>query len=106
MLDTNIRGWHLNEVERRGDSGNLFVATGPHNAAAVSSAVYRNAIHILTVTRHQRTAIGRNYHIRILFAIIEVSRDQSKPHALARLRKLRRPLPPGFVFDREEADDR
>ena len=38
--------------------------------------------------------------------VFEVSRDQSKPHALARLRKLRRPLPPGFVFDREEADDR
>ena len=38
--------------------------------------------------------------------VFEVSRDQSKPHALARLRKLRRPLPLGFVFDREEADDR
>ncbi|MGD0429104.1 MAG: AbrB/MazE/SpoVT family DNA-binding domain-containing protein [Candidatus Acidiferrales bacterium] len=36
----------------------------------------------------------------------EVSRDQSKPHALARLRKLRRRLPPGFVFDREEANAR
>ena len=38
--------------------------------------------------------------------VFEVSRDQSKPHALARLRKLRRPLPPGFVFDREEANAR
>jgi antitoxin MazE len=36
----------------------------------------------------------------------EVRRDQSKQHALARLRKLRRPLPPGFVFDREEANAR
>jgi antitoxin MazE len=36
----------------------------------------------------------------------EVSRDQSKPRALARLRKLRRPLPAGFVFDREEANAR
>jgi antitoxin MazE len=36
----------------------------------------------------------------------EVSRDQSKPHALARLRKLRRRLPPGFVFDRKEANAR
>jgi len=36
----------------------------------------------------------------------EVSRDQSKARALARLRKLRRPLPPGFVFDREEANAR
>jgi antitoxin MazE len=38
--------------------------------------------------------------------VFEVSRDQSKPRALVRLRKLRRPLPPGFVFDREEANAR
>jgi antitoxin MazE len=36
----------------------------------------------------------------------EVRRDQSKSKALARLRKLRRPLPAGFVFDREEANAR
>lgn len=36
----------------------------------------------------------------------EVRRDRSKSRALARLRKLRRPLPPGFVFDREEANAR
>ena len=35
-----------------------------------------------------------------------VGRDQSRPKALARLRKLRRPLPAGFVFDREEANVR
>lgn len=33
--------------------------------------------------------------------VFEVSRDQSKSRALARLRKLRRPLPAGFAFDRE-----
>jgi antitoxin MazE len=38
--------------------------------------------------------------------VFEVRRDPSKQRALARLRKLRRPLPPGFVFDREEADAR
>ena len=38
--------------------------------------------------------------------VFEVSRDQSKSQALARLRKLRRPLPPGFVFDREDAHAR
>jgi antitoxin MazE len=32
--------------------------------------------------------------------VFEVSRDQSKANALARLRKLRSPLPPGFAFDR------
>lgn len=36
----------------------------------------------------------------------EVRRDQSRERALARLRKLRRPLPPGFVFDRSEANAR
>lgn len=38
--------------------------------------------------------------------VFELRRDQSKPRALARLRKLRRPLPPGFVIDREEANAR
>lgn len=35
-----------------------------------------------------------------------ISRDQNRERALARLRKLRRPLPPGFVFDREDANAR
>jgi antitoxin MazE len=36
----------------------------------------------------------------------EVSRDRSKEKALARLRQLRRPLPPGFTFSRDEANER
>jgi antitoxin MazE len=32
--------------------------------------------------------------------VFEVDRDRGRERALARLRKLRRPLPPGFVFDR------
>lgn len=36
----------------------------------------------------------------------EVSRDQSRERALVRLRKLRRPLPAGFVFDRRDANAR
>ncbi len=36
----------------------------------------------------------------------EVRHDQSRNKALERLRKLRRPLPAGFVFDREEANAR
>lgn len=36
----------------------------------------------------------------------EVTRDKSKDRALARLRRLRRPLPPGFSFSREEASER
>jgi antitoxin MazE len=35
-----------------------------------------------------------------------VSRDRSRQRALENLRKLSRPLPPGFVFDREEANER
>ena len=50
---------------------------------------------------------GDQIEIRIaLERVFKVRRDQSKPHALARLRKLRRPLPPGFVFDREQANAR
>ena len=36
----------------------------------------------------------------------EVSRDRSRERALARLRRLRRSLPPGFRFDRDEANER
>ena len=50
---------------------------------------------------------GDQIEIRIAGArVFEVRRDPSKQRALARLRKLRRPLPPGFVFDREEVNAR
>jgi antitoxin MazE len=50
---------------------------------------------------------GDQIEIRIASErVFEVRRDQIKPQALARLRKLRRPLPAGFVFDREEANAR
>lgn len=50
---------------------------------------------------------GDEIQIRVAGArVFEVSRDQTRQRALARLRKLRRPLPPGFVFDREDANAR
>ena len=36
----------------------------------------------------------------------EVTRDRTKEKALARLRRLRRPLPTGFSFSREDANER
>jgi antitoxin MazE len=36
----------------------------------------------------------------------EIRRDRSREAALDRLRKLRRPLPPGFTFDRSAANER
>ena len=36
----------------------------------------------------------------------EVRRDRSRDDALARLRRLRRPLPPDFTFSRDEANER
>jgi antitoxin MazE len=36
----------------------------------------------------------------------EVSRDESRQRALENLRKLRRPFPKGFVFDRDEIYER
>ena len=36
----------------------------------------------------------------------EVRRDPSRQRALDRLRRMRRPLPAGFVFDRAEANAR
>lgn len=37
---------------------------------------------------------------------LEVSRDRSVEQALAKIRKLRRPFPPGFKFNRDEANAR
>jgi antitoxin MazE len=50
---------------------------------------------------------GDHIEIRIVAGkIFEVARDSSRAHALSRLRQLRRPLPAGFVFDREDANAR
>jgi len=35
-----------------------------------------------------------------------VSRDSSRQRAIEGIRRLRRPLPPGFTFNREEANER
>ncbi len=36
----------------------------------------------------------------------DVDRDRSREQALERMRALRRPLPPGWRFDRDEANER
>jgi antitoxin MazE len=36
----------------------------------------------------------------------KIARDRSAQKALERMRRLRRPLPPGFKFDRLEANER
>jgi antitoxin MazE len=36
----------------------------------------------------------------------EIARDRRREEALKRLRALRRPLPQGFKFDRDEANER
>ncbi len=50
---------------------------------------------------------GDQIEIRIAdVRTFEVRRDRSRQDALDKLRKLRRPLPPGFVFDRDDANAR
>lgn len=50
---------------------------------------------------------GDDIEIRIASAkTFEVKKDRRRERALAGLRKLRRNLPDGFVFDREEAHER
>ena len=50
---------------------------------------------------------GDQIEIRVAGAReFEVSRDRKKEIALTRLRKLRRPLPAGFTFDRDLANER
>jgi len=50
---------------------------------------------------------GDQIQIRIVGAReFEVQRDRQREDALDRLRALRRPLPPGFDFDRDDANAR
>jgi antitoxin MazE len=50
---------------------------------------------------------GDSVEIRVAGSrAFEVGRDPAREEALARLRKLSRPLPAGFVFDREETHER
>lgn len=60
-----------------------------------------------TVVKALELKEGDDVEIRIAGArAFEVTREQSRQRALANLRKLSRPLPAGFVFDREEANER
>ncbi len=59
------------------------------------------------VVQALRLKAGDEIEIRIAGGTtFEVSRDRSRARALERLRKLRRPLPKGFVFDRENVNAR
>lgn len=50
---------------------------------------------------------GDEIEVRIATSrTFEVTRDRSVERAMARLRKLRRPLPRGFTFDRFDANAR
>ena len=50
---------------------------------------------------------GDQIEIRIAdVRTFEVRRDRSRQDALDKLRKLRRPLPAGFAFDRDDANAR
>ena len=50
---------------------------------------------------------GDDIEIRVAGSrAFEVERDQSRQRALEALRKLQRPFPPGFVFDRDDIYER
>ena len=50
---------------------------------------------------------GDQIEIRIAdVRTFEIRRDRTRQNALDKLRKLRRPLPAGFVFDRDDANAR
>jgi antitoxin MazE len=50
---------------------------------------------------------GDDIEIRIAGAReFEVRRNRTREKAIEQLRKLRRPLPAGFTFDRDEANER
>lgn len=50
---------------------------------------------------------GDDIDIRIVGdRAFDVDRNQDRVKALARIRSLRKPLPPGWSFDRDEANER
>ncbi len=50
---------------------------------------------------------GDNIDIRIVGErAFDVERDKGRERALERIRALRKPLPPGWKFDRDEANER
>ncbi|MDQ3774289.1 MAG: AbrB/MazE/SpoVT family DNA-binding domain-containing protein [Pseudomonadota bacterium] len=50
---------------------------------------------------------GDQIEIRIVGErAFEIDRDRSRERAIERIRRLRRPLPTGFKFDREVANER
>ena len=50
---------------------------------------------------------GDEIEVRVATAReFEIDRDRSRERAIERLRRLRRPLPAGFTFDRSEANER
>jgi antitoxin MazE len=60
-----------------------------------------------TVVKALELKEGDDIQIRVAGGrAFEVSRDETRRRALENLRKLRRPFPPGFVFDRDEIYDR
>ena len=57
----------------------------------------------------QREKLKEGDTVEVVFRddrVLELSRDRAKLEALERIRKLRRPLPPGYQFNREEVHDR
>jgi antitoxin MazE len=71
----------------------------------ISSCRFRKAVRLpATVVKALDLKPSDNIEIRVVGSRdLEVSRDESRQRALENLRKLSRPLPPGLVFDREEA---
>ena len=60
-----------------------------------------------TIVEALELSEGDEIEIRIAAARqFDVSRDRSKEKALERLKRLRKPLPAGFRFDREDANAR
>jgi antitoxin MazE len=60
-----------------------------------------------TVVEALRLKEGDHIEIRIAGEReFEVTRDSARERALKRLRQLRRPLPAGFVFERDDANVR
>jgi antitoxin MazE len=84
-------------MEKRG-GGAMQVSKWGNSLAVRLPAAVVEALELKEGDRIEIRVVGKR--------AFEVGRDESRKRALGKLRKLRRPLPPGFIFDREEINAR
>ncbi len=105
-LVKGVLPWHAREAGRRAYTSQVDSFT----RYLVQVAKWGNSLAV-RLPRAAVEALGLHEGDKIELRVegareLEVSHDRSREKALERLRRLRRPLPDGFTFDRDQAQER